>query len=115
RLRAIFACEKSGREREIRDHAEVLAHGQVLQLALESVAIVQVVQRLQRLVARESMRRAHLEHLRQTRGRIVRSADRLDFALAKELLIGTERLFERRLLVVPVGSVEVDAVKLKST
>jgi hypothetical protein len=55
-------------------------------------------------------RLAHLERLLQARGRIIRGADRLDLALVQQLLVGAKRFLERRVLVVPVRLVGIDAV-----
>src|SRR5439155_2851434 len=82
RLRSVLAREESCAQREIGDHAETLAHAERLQITLEAVAIVQVVLRLQRLVARQTVRLAGFERLRQTRGRQIRGTDRPDLPLS---------------------------------
>src|SRR5205823_5402770 len=108
RLRSVLAREESCAEREIGDHAEVLAHAERLQLTLEAVAIVQVVLWLQRLVVRQTVRLAGFERLRQARGRQVRGADGPDLPLSDELVVRAKRFLEGRVLVVPVRLVEVD-------
>src|SRR5207237_8096702 len=44
----------------------------------------------------------------------IRRADRLDLALSQQLIVRTENFLERRVLVVPVRLIEIDALDLKT-
>ena len=76
-------------------------------------ALVQVVARLQRLVAWVEVQLARVQRLGQPLRRQVGRADRRHLALFDQPRVGLERLLQRRLVVVPVRLVEIDALDLQ--
>ena len=112
-LASVLAGQEARGEREVRDDADVVPQAHVAQRAFERVAVVQVVQRLQRFVARQSFARAGVERLRKARCREVRRADRLHLALLDQPRVGVERFLERRRLVVPMRLVQIDRIDLQ--
>src|SRR5690606_22455172 len=97
---AVLAGQEAARETEIADDAKTLATTKVRERAFERNAIVEVVPRLQRLEARQTVLLAHGERRLEARGLVIRGTDRADLAGRNELAEGTERLLERSARIV---------------
>src|SRR5687768_5628881 len=78
---AVFAREKSGGERAVRNDADLRVRAERHQLPLELTTMDQVVVRLKRLESRPAVALARREGSRQTPGGVVRRADVVDLAL----------------------------------
>jgi len=83
-LDAVLAGQETRREREVRDDADAFAQADFAQVAFERLALVQVVRRLQRLVARCSRVRCDRERLLEACRGKVRGPDRFHLALFHE-------------------------------
>ena len=107
--RPVLAGEEALRQAVVRQHGEVPRLGDRQERALE-VALDQVVVRLQHGELGEPVLALELEGRGQPLGRVVRRAEVAHRAGAHERVERAQRLLERRVLVVEVGVVEVDAV-----
>jgi hypothetical protein len=113
-LGAVLAGEEAGGQRIEVDHADLALQAQRLEIVLEHGAVVEVVQRLQALVARDAQALGDVERLGQPRRGEVRGADGAHLAGLHEVVEGTQRVLERRVGVVVVRLVEVDVVGLQA-
>ena len=95
RLRAVFAGEEAGGERIIGDDADPLAAQSASLSQLESLAVVEIIKRLQAFVARQAEPRAGGERCLEPRGADIRRADGAHLALRDQLRIGLQGLFRR--------------------
>ena len=105
--------EKSACQREIRDHAEPILRNHRREIQFVVFALHQIVVRLQRLILARSFRLLISSASLQPRAVVVRRADEADFALFHQTVESGERVLERRLLVILMRLVEIDAVGLQ--
>src|SRR6516162_3669710 len=110
---AVLAGQEAGGERVIGNDADLLLDAERLQLRLETLAVVEIVERLQALEARQVLPLTHLQGLSETGRAMVGSADRPYLAFPDEAIIGLQRLLEVSLGIVDMGLVEIDVVGLE--
>src|SRR5207244_5936545 len=84
-------------------------------LSLELAPFHEAVVGLERLVPRPFADVARPQRSCQTPGGIVRRPDVANFARAHQPLEGFHRLFDRHLLVIGMGLIEVDVISLETT
>ena len=80
---------------------------------LELVAIIEIVERLQALIARKPKLGAEAQRFRQALGREIRGADHPDLAFADKLGEAAQRLLHGGLRIVLMGLVEIDVIGLQ--
>ncbi len=113
-LAAVLAGQEAAGQRVVGDDADALFQNQRLQRALVVGAFIEVVVRLQGLVAGQLLGGADAERFGQARRVVVGGADGAHLALPDELVVGRQRFLQRRVLVVGVRLVEIDIVGLQT-
>ncbi|MPM95766.1 hypothetical protein SDC9_142921 [bioreactor metagenome] len=113
-LGSVLARQKARRQRIKVDHAYALLLAQRLQLAFKHCSVVQVVQRLQTFVARKAMPGAALQRLGQSRGAVVRCANRAHLARLDQIAKRAQHILERNARVVIVRLVQIDVIRLQA-
>ena len=94
-IAAVLAAEKPSGQAEIGDDADLLHDAEVEQRAVEAGTVVEIVFRLQHLVARQRFLRGDLQCRRQLAGVEIGRAGVADLALLDQPLVGAERLVIR--------------------
>jgi two-component system OmpR family sensor kinase len=107
---AVLAGEEAAGQRGVRQDAEALAHGELLQRALVGAPVHQVVVRLQGDEPGDPELVGDPQRLGQPLGREVRGRDVPGLAVGDDLAERGDRLLQRGLLVVLVRVVQVDVV-----
>ena len=113
--RAVLAGEEAGGQRVVVDDAELLLPADRLEFGLEFLAVGEVVERLQALVARQTELRCWRRAKPSAAPGVM-----LEAPIARTLPaaiscgIGLHGLFRRRDLIVEMGLVEIDMVGLQA-
>ena len=110
----VLAAEEPAGEREVGKAGEAVALAQGRQLALVVLALHQVVVRLQRHVGGHPVALADPQRLLEALGAVVRGGRVADHPVVDQRTERSERLLERRVGVVLVRVVEVDAIDPQS-
>ena len=112
-LAAVLAAQKPLGEAEIGDDADLFGNAQVGKRAFEREAVVEIVLRLQHLVARQRLQAGDIERRPQLGGIEIGGAGMADLALGDQLPIGAERFLVGHRRVRPVRQIEVDRFDLQ--
>src|SRR5256886_6428770 len=110
---AVLARQKALGQGEVGEHRQVPRLGDRQQRALE-VALHEVVVRLQDRELRETELALKLQRGGEPLRRVVGSADVANRARLDELVEGAQRLLQRRLFVIEVRVIEIDAIRLQA-
>ena len=113
-LGAVLARQETAGEAVVSDDSEPLGHAQLTQLAVVTRPVVEIVFRLQHLVARQAAQLRHVERRPQLAGIEVGRADGADLACLDEPVVGAERFLVGRRRVGPVRKIEVDGLDLQA-
>ncbi len=114
RRRAVLARQEALGEPVIGDDGDLLLEHQRLEVLLVVRAIIEIVMRLQALVAGKLLSGGNGQGLAEAGARVVGRADGADLAGGNEALVGAQGLLMRRRGVVLVGLVEIDAIGLQA-
>ena len=113
-VRAVLAGEKALRQPVVRKTGQAFAGGQIAQLAFVVAPVHEVVVRLKGDVSGQPLARGYGERFGQPRRRVVRRRDITDFSFPQDGVERVQRFCERRVRVVRMCVVHVDAIDLQA-
>ncbi|MCY1224079.1 hypothetical protein D9M72_362230 [compost metagenome] len=111
---AVFAREEAARQAEIADDADLLADAEVAHRSVETVAVVEIVFRLQHRIAGQAAIGGDIQRFTQLQGVQVRGTDGAHLALRQQLVVGGKRFFVGRVGIGPVREIKVDIIRLQT-